>query len=422
MIEQIIARAALLLLQRKETRSVATAGLAMMAIGLLLLIVIPIILVAAPIVMLSAGMSALLPGTADTIALARQQINYVERLCEDATGIELDHWLETTREHLIDSGILPEHVTVSMPSNAELKIPASEVIILWSAEYEDGAIDSRIREIVDSYLVKSVSYRSVVPANGNSITYAEIKVSLRSFAEVLGLRRLTQQQEDIAWLRYEFMKANNQLQKGSWLGNDQMYIGGDFTFNDGRIPVIFFHQRDNRWANTGYAGENIGMAGCGPTAVAMVVSSLIGETVTPKEIASWSAANGYAAHNQGSYHSLIPNAAEHYGLTVTSGNDPDTLRKALQEGKLAIAIMGPGNFTPSGHFIVLRGITDDGSILVADPVSVDRNERSWDMQTIFSEVNRGAGGGGPLWIIDTAIYLYHNQAQNRHFFLLPGNE
>ena len=92
------------------------------------------------------------------------------------------------------------------------------------------------------------------------------------------------------------------------------------------------------------------------------------------------------------------NAAEHYGLTVTSVNDPDTLRQALEEGKLAIAIMGSGSFTPAGHFIVLRGITHDGYILVADPVSIDRSERSWDIQIIFNEANRGAGGGGPVWV------------------------
>ena len=64
----------------------------------------------------------------------------------------------------------------------------------------------------------------------------------------------------------------------------------------------------------------------------------------------------------------MPDGGAHYGLTVTGiGNDPENLVEALKEGKLVIAIMSKGHFTSSGHFIVLRGVTEDGKILVADP-------------------------------------------------------
>lgn len=33
---------------------------------------------------------------------------------------------------------------------------------------------------------------------------------------------------------------------------------------------------------------------------------------------------------------------------------------------MVIAIMAPGHFTTTGHFIVLRGITEEGKVLVAD--------------------------------------------------------
>jgi hypothetical protein len=53
----------------------------------------------------------------------------------------------------------------------------------------------------------------------------------------------------------------------------------------------------------------------------MVVSTLTGTTVDPKEMADWSFENGYVAEGNGNYHALIPNGAQHFGLTVTGAND-----------------------------------------------------------------------------------------------------
>ena len=60
--------------------------------------------------------------------------------------------------------------------------------------------------------------------------------------------------------------------------------------------------------------------------------------------------------------------------------------------------MAKGHFTNGGHFIVLRGITSDGEILVADPASIKRSERTWSLSLIINEAREGAGAGGPFWI------------------------
>jgi len=57
------------------------------------------------------------------------------------------------------------------------------------------------------------------------------------------------------------------------------------------------------------------------------------------------------------------------------------------------------HFTSSGHFIVLRGVTSDGKILVADPASYSRSEKQWDLSIILSEASKYAAAGGPFWII-----------------------
>lgn len=57
------------------------------------------------------------------------------------------------------------------------------------------------------------------------------------------------------------------------------------------------------------------------------------------------------------------------------------------------------HFTKGGHFIVLRGITAEGKILVADPASVKRSNQEWDLSIILEEARKGAGAGGPFWAI-----------------------
>ena len=51
------------------------------------------------------------------------------------------------------------------------------------------------------------------------------------------------------------------------------------------------------------------------------------------------------------------------------------------------------------HFMVLRGVTSEGKILVADPASKKRSEQEWDISIILDEARKGAAAGGPLWAI-----------------------
>jgi hypothetical protein len=73
----------------------------------------------------------------------------------------------------------------------------------------------------------------------------------------------------------------------------------------------------------------------------------------------------------------------------------NTLRAALDR----LYTPRRGHFTGGGHFIVLRGVTADGKILVADPGSYSRSEKEWDLSIILNEASKRAGAGGPFWII-----------------------
>lgn len=185
----------------------------------------------------------------------------------------------------------------------------------------------------------------------------------------------------------------------AWTGNSITALG-DVTFTDGITPVVYYNQLDERYAGKAYGTDNIGGYGCGPTAMAIVVSSLTDDMVDPVEMAEWSYNNGYWCKRSGSYHALIPAAAQEWGLPVSGCTtaEPQRITDALANGKLVVAIMSEGHFTSSGHFIVLRGVKD-GKIMVADPASYTRSEQLWDLSIILNEASRRAGAGGPFWII-----------------------
>ena len=175
----------------------------------------------------------------------------------------------------------------------------------------------------------------------------------------------------------------------------------DVVFSDGETQVVYYNQLDERWKYELYGTDTIGGYACGPTAMSIVISSLTSETVDPPHMAQWAYENGYWCSGNGSYHTLIPGAAEAWDLTVEgcTASEPQRIIDALADGKLVVALMTKCHFTSSGHFIVLRGCTADGEILVADPSSYQRSEKSWDMSIILNEASKSAGAGGPFWII-----------------------
>ena len=213
--------------------------------------------------------------------------------------------------------------------------------------------------------------------------------------EIMDEMGFDDEQKNWANLMYNVFTGQKITPDSEFVDKDRLksYEGVDL---DG---LTYFNQLDERWANEMYGKtDTIGVAGCGPTALAIAISNLTGEETDPVEVAEWSYENGYVCEGSGSYISLIPNAAEHFGLSVEKlgKSNAEELVEHLEDGKMIIAIMGAGHFTNTGHFIVLRGVTDDGKILVADPVSYNRSTMAWDVSTILKEV-KNAGSGGPFW-------------------------
>lgn len=174
----------------------------------------------------------------------------------------------------------------------------------------------------------------------------------------------------------------------------------------GIMELVYYAQTSPAWADLPYGTDDIGRYGCGPTAMAMVVSSMTDRMIEPPEMASWAAQTHHWAKASGSYLSIVNDAAQAHGLTAYSIADhtPDAIFSALLSGDLIVALMGPGHFTRSGHFMVIHGVTLNGNLLVADPNSLERSLMEWDPQLIIDELSKSTSNGAPLWGISAPEY------------------
>ena len=154
----------------------------------------------------------------------------------------------------------------------------------------------------------------------------------------------------------------------------------------GEIPLLL--QWDERWGYAFYADDMIAVNGCGPTAIAMVAAGLTGDnTVTPYKVAQFSAENGYYAGDSGTSWTLMTDGAQQFGIYGEElGLSEDAVFSALGNGHPIICSMRPGDFTTTGHFIVLTGI-EDGKIRVNDPNSRVRSEKLWDYSRLEYQIN-----------------------------------
>ena len=154
--------------------------------------------------------------------------------------------------------------------------------------------------------------------------------------------------------------------------------------------VEYFNQREEPWAShrygTGYH-SSIAANGCGPTSMAMVLSSMTNQYVTPSDMADFSMANGHVMPGDGgSYWSLFPSAARKYGLNCVQTTSRSQINQALSNGAMVIASQDNslGNYwTYGGHFIVLTGIDANGYISVADPWSRAKSVISHSQDTVY---------------------------------------
>ena len=162
---------------------------------------------------------------------------------------------------------------------------------------------------------------------------------------------------------------------------------GDLSREMHARPIPLFYQTDPRWGGEPYGDGTIADSGCGPTCLSMVACGLTQtQDWDPSAVAAFSASQGYYILGTGTSWDLMTEGAAQMGLHSEScALTAEVLRGATPSAPL-ICSMKPGDFTQSGHFIVVIGVDVSGRLIVNDPKSKVNSKKRWDPQHVADQV------------------------------------
>ena len=163
--------------------------------------------------------------------------------------------------------------------------------------------------------------------------------------------------------------------------NSSYYVDGD-------VPL--FLQWDRRWGYRIYGKEMIGLSGCGPTSLAMVIRHFDSDsTVNPYDVAKYSQDNGYVSADNFTSWKLFETGLSKYGLESQDVIPVEAkMKKALDDNKILIVSVKPGTFTERGHIIVIKDYNKNGDFLINDPNSIVNTNKTWSFDELKSEIRK----------------------------------
>jgi hypothetical protein len=167
---------------------------------------------------------------------------------------------------------------------------------------------------------------------------------------------------------------------GKWIASEWLYDGYERPEEGMNMPRMY--QAGQEWSDIQYGTSTIGKGGCGPSAFAMAISGIKGKVYTPEDIVniikSMGSGNWYYQRGIGSNYTIFPKLADYFDINIDDsiGTSEAALKQCLNEGKVVIISIYSGKvYKGDGHFIVLRGLTEDGKFLIND------SSTSFDLNT-----------------------------------------
>lgn len=174
-----------------------------------------------------------------------------------------------------------------------------------------------------------------------------------------------------------------------YLNREQLAEQG-LTQEEKNMKYPLFLQWDPRWGYESYGDDSyVGLAGCGPVSLAMALTYLTEqEDVTPDVIADYAMKNGYYMYGTGTMWSLMEDVPIRYGIhSKQTEITEENMKNVLDENGILICAMRQGDFTATGHFIVLFGY-DEGGFFINDPNCVERSMKTWEFSTIKNQIKQ----------------------------------
>lgn len=161
---------------------------------------------------------------------------------------------------------------------------------------------------------------------------------------------------------------------------------GSFSSEEIKAEHPLLLQWDKRWGYYKYGESMIAVSGCGPVCLSMVILGVRHEAVLPTKICKFSEKEKYYVQGSGTSWQLMTEGAARFGLTGRELSlSESSMRNVLDAGGMIICAMGPGDFTTTGHFIVIYGY-DGSGFQVNDPNSRQRSSRSWEFDELSGQI------------------------------------
>ena len=176
---------------------------------------------------------------------------------------------------------------------------------------------------------------------------------------------------------------------------DSGYIQPTTTTNNNNTSntnnkFVFYSQSDSRWGNNRIGGsrKNMTEAGCGPTSLAMAISQMTGEEITPDVIARLGKdyLPGYSEYK------LFPEMAKKFGMNYYDTANAEEILDSLRNGKPVILSgksdgKGMTPYTKEGHIVVANHV-DGNRVFINDPRGKEFS-RYYDINELMTGLNRG---------------------------------
>ena len=196
-------------------------------------------------------------------------------------------------------------------------------------------------------------------------------------------------------------------------GEDAGGTNAVITVEEGEIPYLI--QYDTRWAYHAYGSSVMGITACGPTCLSMAAIGLTGnKSATPARVADYAESAGHYVPGAGTAWTLFTDGAAAFGLRGTQITaDEADMKARLRNGEILVASMLPGDFTTSGHFILIVGHGLFG-FNVYDPNSIDLSRRTWSFETLEPQIAQlwsltaapgGESSAGALYYADCEEFI-----------------
>ncbi len=355
------------------------------------------VIVAAGAVLLMNGLLIRAKGADGNVTETAQEVSAEDALTSENVAIALaEDLLAAQEESTEDAAAGSENATAD---TAGEQTGAEDAIKDLTGTDDSGQGESAEAAVEETNLLKDFvdRYGTVIPKN---MTSSECVEALAELAEQYPeFEEIYENWEDYPMVLLIALCNNPEMIDFAleYLTADTDTVG-ELTEAELSSDFPYYLQWDSRWGYLSYGETNIGLSGCGPTCLSMVIVKLTGNTeASPAAVAEYAMDHGYYISGSGTAWSLMTTGASHFGITgtalSTSISEAD-LFALLEDGCPVICSVKPGDFTKGGHFIVLAGV-EDGQIRVYDPNSVERSSRLWDYETLMKQVKK-------LWVFEAA--------------------